>query len=756
MARELKDEMNGAEQSDPLQDSQPQQTLNPIQLNISPELQDELVQIVKEDYSSFEQARDQKDYGLSSKGEKLNFEKWFKGLKDLYNARREPKTIPWKFCSNRTLRIAASIVDMLHARLFAAIVNEDLLRWRPGETTDKPKVERISKLMYWWIWVNNRMRGFFDNWVQSAIGFGDVLSESSWKVIPIDTGKTIEEPIMDEMTGQPLINPDGTPAINRYREIKRKESSFSRIYLKDQYLLPKGAKDILREPVILIDEFPYRDLEQFELEGKFINVTSVLKEKLPVAKETRQGVSPEESERIRSLKLRNHPVKVLKWYSSFDADGDGFSEEVVVYVNPDYDVYLGGIAIKNMTKNGIRPVDFTKFSSRLDRPEELDGEGILEKIKELSDELDAIFNQMTDANTLSILRPGFYNSTGDLEAPILKIEPNRITPIGGDPTQNVMFADLSVDTNRLINAIRLVLEFIERLTAASSYVLGKESEIVGGSGTATRTAAIVQSAEQRFALPAERLREGAARIIKQHLDLLQLNIPPGLESRVLGENGDPIFEANELTAEGISGEYDAYLLPDPSMGSSQTEREIASMFYSILLQNVIVGTDPVKIYKVTADLIRSYGKDPTEYLGPEPDSDMIDSPEDENTLIVQGDFARVRAQITENHILHIKAHSDLLQSPSLAALTPNLIQEITVFTQQHIMEHQQMMTVMMALTQKFGGGGGTQIGSGNNEGGQASGSEGTSDSSRMENIPGPLGIAMDKKRKGESTGPTGE
>ena len=71
---------------------------------------------------------------------------------------------------------------------------------------------------------------------------------------------------------------------------------------------------------------------------------------------------------------------------------------------------------------------------------------------------------------------------------------------------------------------------------------------MGGSGTATRTNAIVQSAEQRFAMPSERLREGASRIILQHLDILQLNIPPGLENRVLGEDGMPVFQSNELTA----------------------------------------------------------------------------------------------------------------------------------------------------------------------------------------------------------------
>ena len=209
----------------------------------------------------------------------------------------------------------------------------------------------------------------------------------------------------------------------------------------------------------------------------------------------------------------------------------------------------------------------------------------------------------------------------------------------------------------------------------------------------------------------------------------------------MGEKGEPLFSENELTQEGLSGEYDAYLMPDPSMGSKGMEREISSMFYSLLMQNMIVGTDPVKIYKVTADLIRAWGKDPVQYLGPEPSSDLVDEPEDENTLIVQGDFERVKAQITENHLLHIQKHMQLLESPSLAALPPALVQQVSQFTQQHIMEHQMMMQAMMSLVQKLGG-----------QSGESSSPKGAKTAFGMENTSGPLAGAMQEQNKGVESG----
>lgn len=741
MARELKEERDSEET--PLETAVPQ---SPIQILVTPELEDTLVRIVTEDFDAAKQARNEKDYGQTSKGESLDFDKWFKGLQDLYTGKRIPKTTPWKFCSNRSLMIAAAIMDMLHARLFAAIIQPELTRFKPGGLEDFPKAERITKLMSWWFWVRSRMESTLDTWIKVVLGYGDAITESSWKAVPRDTGKSQETPIIDEMGNQ--------IGVDKQRIIELFESTASKIYLRNQFYLQKGSTDIQREPVVLEDTLLYRDLEEGEAQGKFINVSNLLKEKLPFAKETIQNMSPEESERIRNIKLRNEPVKILTWYGNYDADGDGFAEDVKIVISPEYQIYLGGIQMVNITKSGKRPLDFTKLDSRIDCPSDNFGIGILEKVKELAEEVDAIFNQMTDGNTLSILLPGFFDPGGDLDAASLSLAPNRLVPVS-DPQRNVYFPQINIQTEKLLNAIRLVLEFIERLTAASSYVLGKESEVVGGSGTATRTNAIVGAANERFALPSKRLREGAGRIIQNHLDLLQLNIPPGLETRILGEDGQPLFTKDELTAMGISGEFDAYLLEDPSFGSSDMEKEVSSMLYSTLMQNMIVATDPVKIYEVTADMIKAYGKEPEKYLGPKPDTDMIDSPEDENTLMIQGDFKRVRAMITENHIDHIRVHSELMQSPSLAQIataTPELVNQIMQFNQQHIMEHMQMLQAMQAMVGKFGGGTGGQggrVGEGPGDQKGSGGPQTPGGLGGMEQASGSLGAALNEQRAGQ-------
>ena len=690
-----------------------------IQIPVDEEMQALLVDIVMDDYIKAKADRNQRDYGTTSKGEELRFDRWFKDIKNLYNAKRIPKTIPWKFCSNRSMRIAASILDMIHSRLFPAVWNEDLARWRPGNIVDAPKATRIEKFMNWWIRVWNPAREFFDKWVKYVSGIGDALVESSWELDELGEGK-----------------------ISR------------RVILKDCVFTMKGATDVQKDPVIIRENILFRILDSMEKSGGAINVTEKLAKMIYVPKSPNESLNPE----LRNIKLRNEEVEVIRWYGNFDYNNDGIEENVRLYIAPEHKLFLGGVDMVNVTKSGRRPINFRKYDSYLERPDDLDGEGILMKVKELAEEIDAIFNQMTDAHTLAVLRPFFYDPSGDVDAPAIVLGPNKGIPVT-DPNKNVMFPQIDIPTERLINAIRLVLEFVERLTAASEYIMGRESGTVGGSGTATRTNAIVQSAEIRFTLPSERLRHGAADILTTDLDLIQMNIPEGFEQRVLGEGGDAIFKQGELSDAGLSGKFTAYLLPDPSMGSKQTERELMSMVYSILMQNILVGTDPAKIYQVTFDFLKSYGLEEyaKRYLGPAPSQDDIDTPEDENTLMVQGDFKRVRAHIAENHIEHIMKHTELMQSPSLqqiAQTAPALVQQIITYNQQHIQEHMALMQQMMSMMGKANKSGGQSAkgedGGKESIGGREAGIPGDASNGIMENSQGPLGAALNQKRKGES------
>lgn len=762
-AFELKQEMRGEGTGDAASMSQGQTSPDPlasftsaptIQIKANEELQKMLVDIVLDDYDKAKADRGKRKYGITSKGETLNFDEWFKRIIDLYNGDRIPKTIPWKFCSNRSLRIATAILDLLHARLFPAVWNEDLTRWRPGNFVDVPKADRITKFMDWWIRVHAPLKGFYDHWTKYVIGLGDSLTETYWDVEELTTNQSIDIPITDEQ-GQPLTNQDGTPAVQKQTKVNRIEKTKSRVILKDKVFIMDNARDVQRDPIVIEEEFLFKDLEDMEKRGVCINVTGEegLESHIMVP-EPSGDVAPDEKKRLRKIKLRNMPVKIMREYLHYDIDGTGVNESCRVMIASEHRIYLGGVCMRDITKSGKRPLDFTKYDSYLNRPDDLDGEGVLTKVRELAEEVDACFNQLTDAHTLAVLRPFFYDPSGDIDAPAMNLGPNKGMPVT-DPQRNLYFPEIAIATERLINSIRLVMEFIERLTAASEYVMGRESRTVGGSGTATRTNAIIQSAETRFTLPSERLRLGAARILNQHLDLIQLNIPSGMEEKVIGEKGERLFHAGELSDEGISGEYTAFLLPDPAMGSKMTERQMMDQIYQMLMMNPLVGSNPSNLWYVTADWLKAQGRDEAyvqRWIGPAPMQDDITDPEDENTLMIQGDFKRVVPQLQENHLYHIQKHMEMAQSPNLQAIAqtaPGLTQQIMEYNQQHIQQHMQMMQSVMSMmktSQKGGSGGEAKPGADSN-------SEEVGGQQGMGAGQNPLEQALAAKRTGESGQP---
>lgn len=724
----------------------------PPQLPLDSFQQESLTGIVLEDFNVSKQAKLQRKFGRNQHtGEDLSFDSWMKLLTDMYFGHREPKTLPWKHSSNRSMMIAMAVLEVLHARLFPGIYNEELTQFRPTEKMDEKKVERINALMFWWIRVRSKLREFFDRWTRYAIGYGTVVSETQWTVDIRDKGQTSKFTDMEGIEQSEKV-------------FDTFEQTRSDIYTLDDVFWQDGATDIQKDPIIFRMKLLYRDLEEMERNGEAVNITrpitkdgDTLKSLLPVNVAIPQNADQSTIDRLRDIKRRNIPVEVLKWYGNYDLDGDGHPEGIRILVNEQYKLYLGGVPITSLSGRGLRPLDITNFMPRLNEPQGIFGIGVLEQIKEHALEIDAIFNQMTDGNSLSVLKPGFYDPHGDLDAAAIKPMPGRLHPIS-NPQDSIFFPDFNIATEKLVLAIRLVLEFIERLTAASAFVMGKESDTVGGSGTATRVSTIVSSANQRHAVPLQRLREGAARIITHHLDQVQLNIPPGMENRIIGEEGVPIFQEGDLTAESLSGELDAYLLPDESLGSKETERELAQLIWQAAVGNPIIMTDPVKIWHSAAPMYRSVGKDPEKFLGPEPDISVLTSPEDEHTLMIQGDFAQIQATITQNHIEHLLSHQAFIQDPRLNdqnITPPTLRDQLLQFMQQHIQQHTQLMQVALSAT-KSGGNNGSPSGSPpGGPGGSPASNAPVGSEPGMGSAQDPFTKVRQTQRVGESQSPSG-
>lgn len=716
MSRPLKDEMRPEELTEGSEERAESTPLNPLLFDLSPEKQEALIQVIMEDYRNAKEAREQTDWGTDIAGKGIDFDTKYASLVALYEGNDVQRPEDW-MCG-RSLKVAQSIVEMLVSRLFPAIWNEDTVRWKPVEYTDKKRTDDVNKIMKWVFVVWMKIRLDILDLVRGTIAYGTMFTEPYWMVNKKDLGETQQEPEVDPTTGEPVINPEtGEQNYIESRMLHVDERPAIKHYSVVDVLTQPGATDIQKEPLIKRQNFYYYELEQEQAEGIAQNITDKLKDSIDKNIITKFGQEMEKAEKIQDLnaKRRSSVVECITWYGPFDANEDGFPEEIAVRVAVKDEIYLQGFATSAISRRGERPLVQTNFLNRMFK---LLGIGVLEQVKPLAEEIDAVFRQIQDANTLGIMRWGFYDPNSDYDPEEHVAKPRAMYPVT-NPSQNVFFPDMNVPIERLLAAIQTLMEFVERLTAASSVVMGKEGKFAGGSGTATRTQAIVSSADARFNIPAMNIRDGIAEMMTQIFDLCFLNMPEGLEKRILGEDHEPIFESGQAIKEAFYTQMDSYLEPNAAFGDINTMRELSTILYDkfVLGGNPLVVGSMDRLYHATAEVFKAYGEEPKEWIGPAPVSKETSDPFEEHTIIREGRVISPDPQ--ENHLEHIMVHSQMLQSPEIVTWP----KEAAMILTQHIEEHKNMMIQIMQFQAQQGGAGGQGQDSGGDSK-KATGSEG--------------------------------
>ena len=669
--------------------------LDDLLLSLTEEQQKELVAIIKEDYRNAMEAREAKTWGKrSNDGLGMTFDEKYAALIDLYEGADEKRPEQW-MCA-RSLKIAQAIVEMAVARLFPMVYNEDTINWRPVRWTNVQYTQLVNKMMFWvvTVWMKSRKDALL--YIRNAAMLGTVFAEAWWKREQRDLGQT-QQVAVTGPDGQPLQDPTtGAPMVVEQRLMSVEEKPQIRIIPLTKVLMQPGATDIDDDSVIVIEDHKYLELEGWQKQGLAQNISEELKSEVDTRISTEFNLSLDKAENVADFnaKRRNMPIECLRWMGKYDANGDGFDEEIVVQIANKEEVFIRAYMLSKISRTGKRTLNKKNFLDRIGG--KALGMGLLEQVKPLAEEIDACFRQMTDANTMSVMRWGFYDPNSDYDPDEHVAKPRAMYPVS-NPQQNVYFPDIQIPIERLLNAIKLVGEFIEKLTAASSYVMGKEDTLAGGSGTATRTQAIMSSADTRFNLPATNLRDGLAELYTDVFNLCAMNMPEGLEEKILGAQNEKIFTGDVSMQDALALEMECYLAPAADLGDSNTRRQIASMLYDKLLagMNPLIVTDPNRVWYVTANYLRAFGEEPQEWIGKPASVKPTNDPMEEHTMMRDGRYCPVEPQ--ENHMEHVQVHTQELQGPNVLLWPPDKVELL----KKHIQDHMMMMQrVMMAMSQQ--------------------------------------------------------
>jgi hypothetical protein len=306
----------------------------------------------------------------------------------------------------------------------------------------------------------------------------------------------------------------------------------------------------------------------------------------------------------------------------------------------------------------------------------------------LADEVDALYNQSNDSNTLDIMPSGFYHPTSGFDPDKVELGPNVWLPVE-NPVQNVYMPVRSHNTEKFVMMIRNVLEFVERLTAASSYLMGKESELVGGTGSATRANYIMAQGEARMGPVLRRIAGATNELITELYYMYWQNAPMGFAERIVGQDGTSLFPNMELR-ENFLEEGDVYNSPDVTKSSREAQEQLAMEVFQLFSTHPLVITNIQRLWQVAYDFLEKRGhQDPESIIGPKPGTNLDMAVINvENTRMLQGEVFGINP--TDIHVQHIPGHAQMLQT------NPGIAPEVHQIIAQHINMHQQ------ALAQQVG------------------------------------------------------
>jgi hypothetical protein len=615
---------------------------------------------------------------------------------DMYEGKKEPKSDPFPSCANIKTMVLAMTVELLHAKLFPTVYNDELIYWIPQEKADIDTADNVSKFMKWAL-RSMRFSTLVDDMVKNLILEGTVVTKVRWeeefrwiqrkRIKKESTIKRMKNVILNMMGVKKTKQVEENDYEIEYDYKKFENCAVEILPLEDVgfpvHSIPGSDETKLRH--IWHRTHPFlEDLKDKQDLGWFTNVDGI---DSFATEEVMQGTDKSkmdaEGVRASNAKRDNMPLELVEWYGKYNIPGKG-RIECIFWVEKKSKTFLGGMPLLNISRINKRPFVIGQLIKRTNR---MYGKGIGDFVKELQKEMDAIHNQRLDAGTMSLTPPGVYRAASSMTPEEIQIRPGLWLPL-----DDVNDAKWLVMPNNVLVSFqeeRMLMELIEKIASVGSYQSGQESDINRSRSTARGTLAIISQGEQRFITLAKRIQITLSKVLSNILQQYQEKIPPGLERRILGNDGDPIFPEG-IAPEDIAGGYDVFQGLDTTGGSKSAEQQVAAMLYQGMSQNPFITSNPVGFWELTADAFRAAGKvDVERYIGQKPKvaRPVSQNVNDENMAMLQGHPAHIKP--TDNVMEHLMGHMSFKSSPDGLSMPPEnerLLDEHIIATKQQLLQ----------------------------------------------------------------------
>jgi hypothetical protein len=545
--------------------------------------------------------------------------------------------------SDRDIGLCGAICDATRSTTLARTANADMLTVTPTEDNDIDRSKNVERFMKWAISdpkkkFQNVALGAITNTVQTGIAFLKI----GWK----RESKYINERTVDEK---------GNVSYEYGKKVIHEDGFIENVADVDDILCPDYGEDINDlDHFIVINHMTVADLEAYKERGQFINVTDDLKkankgkvneqgiDSQKGVKDEQQGIIPQSREKESASN-----VDIYEYYGYYKKNGK--NEKYRFYVELETATFLGGKPLRDIVPSARLPYVAVPFDIIPGRIRSL---SLIKKTKDITDQINCIYNQNTDYQTIQN-NPAFVGSSSDTKIKgRTEVSPGDFVK-SGDPS-NVRALTHQASFSWADSQFNFLLSQLEKRTAQPGLFQTADSKKT----TATRDVIVDENSKVRQGLEVSAVISAFSEALNLLLEQYQYFAPPTMGTRVLGKDGKKLFD--DFKPADILGRYDIKIAEDIVGGNRAFKANLAMKRLEIGLQDPFVKNNANGMWQLFNDTYRDLGIDnPDKYQAKQPPSDdkISDEVEDEFFRMQQGDEIDPPEGKSAQALVHLQEHT---------------------------------------------------------------------------------------------------
>lgn len=664
-----------------------------------------------------------------------------------YQGRVESKDVPWTGASNLNVPVTPTVVDALHPRLMAGLLNPDpVVGLKPREPSDADRAQKTERFLDWAVREDIDLFPTLDRTILSMLTQGVAVCKVAWELRTRSLRDTHEFPLatpieqaiaaiyqteiqfveaVTRVTDAPVaqwdarvkgrtvtLDVESTPThlrVHTEREEVLRDAPRVEWVAVEDLGIPSDAPTDLNDAHHVIHRY-HLTLEQIRRKVR-LGIFDEPTEEEWTALETLEGTGgpddetagpKEEKQAITGAQVTDREgepdrIELLDGYYPWDVNGDDLDEETLTTVCAEKPSIVFRVKrLETVFRHGARPfIAWQLFPV----PDSFWALGVPQILDGLQTEFNVIHNQRIDAGTLANTPYGWYVPSAGYAAEKQPIEPGFLQPV--DDINSVKMAQPANWTAWSDREETALWGLVERRTKVSDLTLGRIGESQGPSRTATGVQQLSAQQAMGFDILIRRVQHSFRLLLKQILALYRQYMPPGKEVRVLGRVGD--LDA-VVSRQDLQTEFDFVFSGNALSTDRDIERQAFTFLSGQVMQPQVIGMlgqlgvmTPRGVATWFKHLLKVFDVGARDQIIQMPEMPDVLSPDAVVSRLLAGE--RVLPIPGEDHAGVLRKLEALFQPETATGLTPEqwLVLSEHVPLRQQALQQQQLMQQMAMM-----------------------------------------------------------